>query len=465
MKKRIYTGLLAFLLPLCPVIAQEVLTLDRCREMAVENNKRISISNENKKKAGYDVKGYLANYYPRFSATGNYLYTTTGFNKSIPEMYLPSYVPGEKGTLVPNLLPTPDGSTVFQQYAWFPGLDIDLRLRNTYTAGLMIEQPLYMGGKITAAYKMARIGEEMAGLNQQLTRTEVILLTDEAYWTHVQTMELAKTAYAYKSLLDALLQDVENAWNAGLKPRNDLLKVQVKLNEAGLQVMQAENAVRLSRMNLCHVIGLPLNSAIQVSGDYELDSALSLPAPDITARPEYGILSKQIELKEQQTRLARSEFLPNIGVMGNFGYANGLKLNGERLLDNSSFSALLSVNIPLFHWGEGRNKVRSAKAERNIATLQREEMSEKMELEAMQALNELEESRMEVILTTRSLEQAEENLKVSRDYYDAGLETLADHLEAQTLWQKAASDLVRAKTAVYLNETKYLKAIGTYSLP
>ena len=213
-------------------------------------------------------------------------------------------------------------------------------------------------------------------------------------------------------------------------------------------------------MNLCHIIGLPLYNEIEVEEDTETFPDIESCKADITARPEYAMLTKQIELKDEQTKLVRSEFLPNIGVVGNFGYANGLKLNGNRLLDGTSFSAVVSVSIPLFHWGEGRNKVKSIKVEKSIASLQRDDLSEKMELELNQNLNELEESQMEVQLTTRSLEQAEENMKVSRDHYDVGMETISDHLEAQTIWQKAYSDLIRAKTSARLSETRYLKAAG-----
>ncbi|MDL2252264.1 TolC family protein [Odoribacter sp. OttesenSCG-928-J03] len=459
MKYIVYSLLFCFT-AILPLTAQRVLTLEECRELALENNRQLAISAENREKAGYDVKTYRANFLPKLSATGNYLFTTADVRKSISGGYLPTFIPGADGQLVPNILTTTDGVPLFKEYAYFPDIDLELKLNGTYTAGLRLEQPIYMGGKISSAYRMSKIGEEIAGLNEVKTRTEVILQSDEAYWTYVQTLELEKTALAYKELIVQLLKDVENAYNAGMKPRNDLLKVQVKLNEAELQVLQAENGVRLAGMNLCHVTGLPLATEISVTDSSGEPFFVDLPEADITERPEYEMLCKQIELKDQQVKLTRSEFLPEVGVMGNFGYANGLKLNGNKMLDKTSFSAVVSVSFPLFHWGEGRNKVRSARAEKNIATFQLTDISEKMELELRKAQNELEEADAEVLLTTRSLSQAEENMKESRNRYHAGMETMSDHLEAQTLWQQAWSDLIRARTAVRLSETRYLKAAG-----
>lgn len=451
----VFTCLIAF-----SVSAQQVLTVEECRSMALENNKQMSIASENRKKAEYDVKAAQTNFLPKLSATGNYLFTTINMENKVPGSYLPTFVPDANGVLNPNILTTVDGALLFKEYAYFPDMDLNLKLNGTYIAGVTLEQPIYTGGKINAAYRMSKIGAEIAGLNKMKTRTEVILQSDEAYWTYVQILELAKITRAYKELVSHLLKDVENAYNAGMKPRNDLLKVQVKLNEAELQVLQSENGVRLSRKNLCHVIGLPLDTEVVPNDNFNDPIFHDLVSADITSRPEYEILSKQIELKDQQIKLARSEFLPNVGIMGNFGYVNGLKLNDSKLLDNTSFSAVVSVSIPLFNWGEGRNKVKSATAEKNLAVLQRDELSEKMELELQQALDKINESRMEVILTEHSLKQAEENMQESKNRYNAGMETMSDHLEAQTLWQQACSEHIRAKTAAKLSETRYLKAAG-----
>lgn len=452
----------AFVVP-----AQQVLTLENCRQMALENNKRTLIAEKTAEKADLDKKAAAANFFPKFSASGMYLYTNTSLSRTIAGGYLPTFVPGPDGSLQPNLMMnggvpvTADGSPVFNQYAYFPDMTLDLKMSGTYTAGLKVEQPVYTGGKILAANRMTEIGKDISQLNIRLTRTEIIVVTDEAYWNCVRAGELLKSAMKYKEVVAELHRNVENACQAGLKPVNDVLKVQVKLNEAELLVRRTHNAVRLAKMNLCYQIGLPLESDIEPGESLPETVAVLRPeTSDITLRPEYGILTRQIELQHQQKKMVLSEFLPNIGVMATYGYVNGLKLNGEKLLSNGCFSALLSVNIPLFHWGEGRNKVRSARVATRIMELKRDDAELKMELELTQAMNAVDESQLEVELTTKSLTQAEENLKVSRNQYEVGMETLADYLEAQTSWQKAWSDMINAKACLKFNETSYLKAAG-----
>jgi outer membrane protein TolC len=407
---------------------QEPLTLEECRSMALTNNKQIAVAEQQVEKAGYGVKSYRANFLPKISVTGNYLLTTASMEREIPSFHLPTYVPDATGQLVPNILTTVDGVPIFKEYAFFPG--------------------------------MALLGEEMARLNRQKTEAEVILQADEAYWTYVRVLELKKVAEAYKEMLDQLGTDVTNAYEAGMVPRNDLLRVEVKRNEVELQLLKADNGVRLARMNLCHVIGLPLNSEITVAPHTTAPQEEALPLPDLALRPEVELLMHQVELKVEQVKLARSEFLPQVGIGGNFSYANGLKLNDNKLLDNTAFSAVVSVQVPIFHWGEGKNRVRSAMAEKRMAQLQQEELTGMMELEVQQALQNYQESLAAIQLTNRSLSQAEENLRESRDRYDAGMETLSNLLEAQAMWQQAKSESVEAGCNAQLAATRYYKAAG-----
>ncbi|MDR0415283.1 MAG: TolC family protein [Prevotellaceae bacterium] len=464
-----------FVLALCAMCgvarAQEVMTLEKCRERALANNKAGAIAALNKDKALYTKRAYRANYFPKFSASGSYLYTNMRLTQRIPEAYLPTFVPDPAtGGLKPNVFVVPgigaiigaDGIPIFNEYAYFPGMDFSLKLSNFWMAGVSAEQPIYMGGKITAAYKMAQAGDEIAALSQQLARAEIIVKTDEAYWTYVQTNELVKLALSYRKTLDELMRNVQAAESVGLKHRNDVLKVQVKMNEAELQLRQAENGKRLARKNLCHVMGVSADSAVVLPESFENEGLTvdTAQAPSYSSRPEYAMLEKQVRLKEQETKLVRSDFLPRVGVRASYGYMDGVTLNNAKLFDRASFSALASVSIPLFQWGEGRNKIRAAKAERNAAQLQRDNISEQMALELARASDKCDESALEVELTARSLEQAEENAKVSGLQYEGGMEPLSAYLESQTVWQRARMEYVNALTRQRLNQTYYLKAAG-----
>ena len=172
-------------------------------------------------------------------------------------------------------------------------------------------------------------------------------------------------------------------------------------------------------------------------------------------------MSKQVEINQQKVKLTRSEMLPQVGVQAGYNYMNGLKINDEKLFDKGSFIALLNVSIPLYHFGERKNKVNAAKAQLKQSLLEQADKNELMLLELAQAANNLDEARLESDLADKALEQAEENRRVSTEQYKLGLETLSDHLEAQTLWQQAWQTQVEAHFNQYLNGVAYRKANGT----
>ena len=430
--------------------AQETLSLKECRALALEYNKELAASAKQTESARYMERSYRGNFFPNFTANGTGLYSNADGSYGIAGGNLPTFLPDATGQPVPN-----------GGFAYFPGFNLDYKIGWAYMGGIQMEQPLYMGGKIRAAYRAARLGRQMAQMNEALTETEVILKTDQAYAQTVKAREMTVVANKYHDVLTELKKNVDSAHKHGLKPKNDVLKVQVKLNESELNIRKAENALRLATMNLCHLIGKPLTAEVHVSDDFPaIEQGLNIQTSDVTSRPEYGILDKKIAIARQQVKLSRSELLPQIGIRGSYSYVHGLELNEQNFLDQASFSVLLNVSIPLFHFGERSNKVRAAKAQLAQARLQQQDLTEQMLLELMQAANNLDEAKLESELSDHALQQAEENMRVSKSQYEAGLETLSDHLEAQALWQQAYETQVDAHFQLYLSQVKYLKAAG-----
>ena len=290
-------------MPFAKVDAQEAardITLSQARELALEHNKDIAKSKLTLEQTQNDAKAYKTNYYPRINLMAADFYSTTKGDFSIAGGHLPIYMLNPAtGTYVPNVTMGADGNYILNQYADFPSTKMDYKVGNIFLGGVSLTQPLYMGGKITAAYRMASRGAEMAEENIRLTESQVILNTDEAYMQAIRARQLADVARSYKQLLEELMKNVESAVRHGLKTRNDQMKVQVKLNEAELAIQRAENGIRLSTMNLCHVIGLPLNTPLQLDADQFSDAVPATIPTDglsIDARPESAILQAKTDI-------------------------------------------------------------------------------------------------------------------------------------------------------------------------
>ena len=459
----------AVALPFANVSAQETtrdITLSQARELALEHNKDIAKSKLTLEQTRNDAKAYKTNYYPRINLVAADFYSTTKGDFTIAGGHLPIYMLNPAtGTYVPNVTIGADGNYILNQYADFPSQKMDYKVGNIFLGGVSLTQPLYMGGKITAAYRMASRGAEMAEENIRLTESQVILNTDEAYMQAIRAQQLADVARSYKQLLEELLKNVESAVRHGLKTRNDQMKVQVKLNEAELGIQRAENGIRLSTMNLCHVVGLPLNTPLKLDADQfssEIPVTAAIQGGDLSvaARPESAILQAKTDIASQQVKLTRSDYLPQLAMFAGYSYVNGFKLSGSKLLDSGSGAVGATLKVPLITFGERTYKLRSAKARQQIAQTEQQDLTEQMQLELAQAANNFDEAQTELSITQRSLEQAEENMRLARQQYDAGLEPLSQLLDAQAMWQQASADHVNAKCQLQVAYTKMLKAQG-----
>ena len=469
----------------------QTLTLDSCINMALRANRQMEKAQLQTRQREYSMKAVKANFFPNFKASVRDIYSTAKGSFSIDGGYLPTFTPGADGSMQPNLminpatgLPVmgPDGVTpVFQQYAYFPTQELKYKVNNILQAGISLEQPIYMGGKIRAGYSMSKLAHDMAQENERLTEAQVIVKTEEAYAMLVRATEMHGVALLYDSLLQRLQHDVQAAKTHGMASHNDVLKVGVKRDEALLKVRQAENGLRLARMNLCQIIGLPLLTKISPSGPTPSPSLsgrgvdttdpredlVTTPLPDrdglgesLFQRPEAQLLDMKSKLAEEKVRLERAEYLPQVGLLAGFNYLYGLKVNDHRLLDGGNFGALLNVSIPLYHFGEGRNKVRAARMEAEQARVEQQDLMEQMQLEATREGNNLDEALLELDITTRSLAQAAENLRAAQKSYAAGMETLSNLLEAQTLYQQSLARQVEARCQASLSAARYRKATG-----
>lgn len=446
------------------------LNLKQCREMAVETSKQLAIAGKEKEKAVYTRKSYRADFFPKLSGVGIGFYNQEKYSYSLNGGYLPTYTPGADGKLQPNLMLDPgtgkpvigsDGKPVFNQYAFLPDIGIEVGMRGVYMAGVQLEQPLYMGGKIRAAHKMAKLGEMMADENIRLNHSEIIREADEAYWQLLRVQEQLLVARKYKEAVNELVKNLTNARQTGMATNNTLLKAQVKYNDAQLMVQKAENGRVLARMNLCRIAGLALQTEIHIADSLseQIAPEILVLSDHISQRPDYGLLTKEVELSGKQIALTRSDFLPQFGVTAGYGYGGGLELNGKGDA-NGSFNAMASVEIPLFHWGEGRNKVKAAKASQEISQLKLEKSAELMTLEVTAARFNMKDAQTRIDMCRNALIQAKENLRVTKDQYEVGMENITNMLEAQAQWQEAWSQWIDAKTILKLSETDYLKAIG-----
>ncbi len=461
-------SLVVILLPISlNIYGQEFISLQDARRMALENNPDIRIAEKTINKAESEKKAAFSYYLPQVSAN----LTSAYFQKSIKEeLFLPTFKPDIfTGELVPDLLYHPvtgypiydaNGNPVFKSYAYFP---LEISLKGAYMAGLQIQQPIFAGGKIVTANQMAKIGEQIARENLELQKQQIIIETDRAYWLLLAIIEKEKLAVTALAMFDSLQKKVANAVSVGLAHQSDWLKVKVEYNQALYDLQKAQSGKELARMSLCRIIGLPLNSNIlPVDTIISIDEAFTkqFETEELLNRPELKILSEITQMEELKVKMERAKYLPTFGVSAGYSTLGNIDL-GPITLNSTGFNAMATLSIPLFHWGEGKQKILSAKISHEIKQLEQGKAIQLINLELEQAKSELRNAYVKIQSTQTALEQAEENLKLIQNRYELGEEHLTSLLLAQTQWQKAYANHLEAKSEFKIKETAYKKASGT----
>ena len=480
--------LLTFLLSFTfTVKAQSFLSLDSCRALALANNKDLLISNEKINAAYYQRKAAFTNYLPNFSATGAYMRNQKEFSllnndQKATLSGLGTNLAGpiqqaatEIVTAHPELKPL-IASLSGKLGAALPALDqagnslvdaLRTDTRNVYAGAITLTQPLYMGGKIRAYNKITKYAEELAQEQHHGGMQEVIMSTDQAYWQVISLVNKKKLAEGYLKLLQQLDGDVEKMINEGVATKADGLSVRVKVNEAEMTLTKVEDGLSLARMLLCQLCGIDLSSPITLADENMEDIPLLTTDPhfDLSTayenRPEIRSLELATQIYKQKVNVTRAEHLPSIALMGNYMVTNPSVFNSFENKFKGMWNVGVMVQIPIWHWGEGIYKTRAAKAEARIAQYQLQDAREKIELQVNQAAFKVKEAGKKLVMSSKNMEKAEENLRYATLGFKEGVIATSNVLEAQTAWLSAHSEKIDAQIDVKLTEIYLKKSLGT----
>jgi len=439
------------------------LSLEQCVKMAVDNSFDLKIAEQTLQKAQAEKKAAFSQYFPKISANANATYmfkdlkVIQSIDKILPDFDISNVnMDATVKELIQNGLNELRSQIVG---AWKP---IEISLKGAFFAGISLQQPIYVGGRIVTGNKMAKTGVEMAKENINLKQSEAIVEAQKMYWLYVSVREKVKLVKSYQLLLAELEKMLTNVVDVQMINRNELMKVQVQHNAVNLQVKQAQAGLELSRMALCQMIGVGYGSQITPTDTIvEVSEFNELPANDaVKDRPEYKLMQKVIQMKEGEMHLTRGEYLPTVALTATYGYMGNLEIMGTKDKPHNISNVMGVVSVPISAWWEGSKKIKSAKTDRNIAQLEFEKNSQLMELEIKQATYNAVNAYENVKNAELALEQAKENLRISTDRYSVQMETITDLMMAQSGWQTAYSNLIDARIDYRIKEIEFLKAIG-----
>lgn len=427
------------------LLAQETdsirsLTIIDCIDLALQNNIELKNSEIEIEKAKATKKEAFTAYLPTISAQA------VGFNAMNPMLSF-----GIED--IPNALVR---QTLYNLYTQFGPM---LGLKKSYSfaqdgviLNAMALEPIFAGGRIYHGNKLARLGIEAATYQAKIKEDEICLQTECLYWQIVSLEEKIVTLDLLDRLLDTLDKDLAGAINAGLALPTDQFKVTLKQNESQLNRKKLEDGITLLKMALGQYIGVDwqtLTLSDSLSVETPPVSYYQNPASAVALRNESQLLDLSLKAEKLKKKMTLGEALPSLMLGGSANY--------HTVLDNAKPNAMVFaiLQVPITDWHKTAYQLKKHNLDLEIAENTRRDFMEKMEMQTNQAWFNLEQSWLRINMAQTALDDAEANYKMVSDYYEAGLVTLSDLLEAQTMLKNSRDELSDSRIDYRLNLVKY----------
>lgn len=464
-----------------------VLTLEECRDMALQQSRELQQARIEQEMAGYDRKIARANWFPKVSATGAYIHNFRDVSLVSQEQSerlqnmgttleddIWNYFKGRTNSFGQRILDrirssgiTPDIATPVNAIGQEIDASLHPDLRNIWMGAVTVEQPLFAGGRILYSNQMAALAEQLATSKYEMQEAQILLDVEQAYWQIISIAGKQKLAQSYTDLLQHLEADTQRGLESGVATEADVLQVKVKANEARMLLTKATNGLELAKMLLCKRVGLPLESEITLA-----DETLEvIPAPDqpeskslddiYAARPETRSLVLAGEIFDRKAKVVRGDMMPTVALLGAYSISKPNLFNGfQNQWQGGMFSAGVLVRIPIFHAGESLFKYKKAQAEARLYTQQLSEAQDLINLQVAQQRKLYEEALQKASMAADNLESARENLRAATLGHEAGVIPTNTVLSAHTAWLSAGSDCIDAGIELQLAAASLRKAQG-----
>lgn len=428
--------MLVFVLPVS-VFGQSY-TLQQVKDSAIKNNLSLLSAQNSILQSRETKKETFTNYFPKVSAVGGYFKS----NKDLVEINMSNeQLQALQQTLqqMPSLMafvPTEDGY-----------------IDDGFMASVSAIQPVFMGGRIINGNKLAKIGLEVDSLKYNLSKNEIDLLSETYFWQVISLENKLKTVNSAIEMLESLKKDVNLAVKSGIRTKNDLLQVELKLNETEVTRIKITDGIKLAKMLLAQHMGLDLEEDFSLIAE-NLNLNEENLSTDVKSTNEYLLLQKNFEAKQLMKNIEIGSNLPSLAVGVTYAYNNLLDKDYKRGF------AFATLSIPISDWWKGSHRIKKKNLEIRNAENELENNSQKLRLRIQQTYNEMTACTKELNIMQESISQAEENLRNHKNFYSAGTITMSELLQAQMLYLQTKNSYEDCLADYRIKILKYKQAIG-----
>ena len=425
------------------------LTLRASVELALKHNPQMWTALAQVEEASAKLGQARTNFFPKLLGSANY--TRLDIAPFIPVKSFSKVFGGGAGGQPPTGIPAPLPKK------------ITIGDDKNYAISVQLRQPIFTGGMVWNGYRMAKLGEDAAALNVKNTKSDLRLKVEEAYWGIVKTNKLLQVADLSIKQVEAHVRDLENMFKVGLVTRNEVLKARLQLSNVRLMRISTEKAQHLAKANFCNLIGVPLETELELVDTlaYMEPESLSLEQvrrEALANRLDLKMLELNRKISEKAVRLSEAGYLPNLYLVADYGYRRPDREYNPEFY--STWTVSLVAQWRLFDWGERYYKQQESEAQLQRIRSTYKSARDGILLQVTQDYFALKEAEQKVVQAKLALEQAEENFRITSDYFKQGMVTNTEYLDASSQVIQARSNYVTSLADYRIARARLLKSMG-----
>jgi len=411
-------------------------TLEKAISQALENSYKIKARNERIEQANDIMKQARADFLPKLG-------TAYSYNRlSEPPISRTSTL---FGTQIPLVVGTEDNF----RWTWF------------------LRQPLFTGFALVSSYRLAELGIDQSQLESDLEKLDLVLRVKETYFNILGADKAVEVAETTVESLSQTVKVARSFFEVGMIPINDVLKAEVELANAEQSLVRGKNLAQTTRSSFNTVLVRPVNTPVEVEDILvykpEVGAFDDFEKKAFENRPEIKILDVNIQQTDQQIRLAKSKYYPEISFTYQYiSEGDEASVKGSQFVDANHWEALVVANWTFWEWGKTYFAGREKESLKRQLTETKLDVEDGIRLQVKQAMLDLDSSAKNIPTTQKGVDAGEENLRVNAERYKAQVSTITDLLDAQTLLARARLDYYRALYDHNLAKARLERAVGNY---
>lgn len=420
---------------LVPVKAQDVLTLEECLRLGIENNLFLESSRNEIRKGEHTLSENRAKLLPQINAVA-------GFNDNFN----------------PPVSVT-DGSAYGNPY------NVTKTLQYNASAGIQLQMPLY-NQTVYMAVDIARTMNELNRLSYEKAREDLILQISKMYYLSQNTAEQIALIKKNISRLNELSSITQAFYDNGMAMEVDVKRVNINLENQRVQYDNAQSMLTQQLNLLKYVIDYPADKEIALTPvDTENTTSVSLTGLD-NNQYELQLLQSKQKLAEQQRKMIGQGYIPSLSLTGSWMYSaytdkakNWFHSGPSNHWYNSSGIGL-TLRIPIFDGLDKRAKMKKAKIEIENAKLSYENALKNMQTQYLNATNELMNSQRNFRKQKDNYLLAEDVYQVTTDRYREGIASMTEVLQDEMRMSEAQNNYINAHYNYQVTNLSLLKLTG-----